>query len=440
MRFLDLVQLIFDNLKRRKGRVAMTAVGVMIGTASIVLLVSLANGLQQSATSSLGNINDLTKIEVYPSYGDSGMGVRMVGGSNAMPEVERLLTTDVLQEFTAIEGVSDVIVRSYVQGQTQITFGKLENYANMIGYNLDDLSSFDVPVAQGNTNIGHGNAVIGSWALESFYDPSWRPGMDEEPETPDLLGKRMRITLTKYDSEGMPITKDYEITVSGILEETRSEMDYSIIMGIDDITRWNEWFSGKRINYNREGYNGVVVRVSDVDRVLEVADTIDEMGFQTYTAQSFVQEIEGTFLIIQLIFGGIGAISLLVAAIGIANTMTMAILERTREIGLMKAIGASNRDVLVIFLGEAAGIGLIGGLLGTMLGWGIGKGLDMILISVLTTRAAESGASVPDSIVFTPPYLMIFAILFSVLVGLFSGVMPSLRAASLQPVTALKYE
>ena len=355
-------------------------------------------------------------------------------------QVERLLTSDALEDFAAIDGVSDVIVRNYVQGQAQIKYGKLENYASMIGYNLDDLSSFDVPVAQGNTNIGHGNAVIGSWALESFYDPSWRPGMDEEPETPDLLGKRLRISLTKYDNEGTPITKDYEITISGILEETRSELDYSIILGLDDVTRWNEWINGKRINYNREGYNNVVVQVADVDHVLEVAETIDEMGFQTYTAQSFVQEIEGIFLIIQLIFGGIGAISLLVAAIGIANTMTMAILERTREIGLMKAIGASNRDVLIIFLGEAAGIGFIGGLLGTILGWGIGKGLDMILISVLTTRAAESGASVPDSIVFTPPYLMIFAILFSMLVGLFSGVMPSLRAASLQPVIALKYE
>lgn len=440
MRFLDLVQLIFDNLKRRKGRVAMTAVGVMIGTASIVLLVSLANGLQQSATSSLGSVSDLTRIEVYPSYGETGMNGRMVGGGDMASEVQQLLTADILQEFSAIEGVTDVIARGYVQGQATIKYGNLENYSNLMGYNLDDLSSFQIPVAQGNTNIGHGNAVIGSWAITSFYDPNWRPGMDDEPEIPDLLGKRLRLTLVKYDTEGLQITKDYEITITGILEETRSEMDYSIILGLDDVTRWNEWFTGKRINYNREGYNGVIVRVDDVERVLDVADTIDEMGFQTYTAQSFVQEIEGTFLIIQLIFGGIGAISLLVAAIGIANTMTMAILERTREIGLMKAVGASNRDVLVIFLGEAAGIGLIGGLLGTLLGWSIGKGLDLILISVLTTRAAESGATVPQSIVYTPPYLLIFAILFSVLVGLFSGVMPSLRAASLQPVMALKYE
>jgi putative ABC transport system permease protein len=444
MRFLDLVQLIFDNLKRRKGRVAMTAVGVLIGTASIVLLVSLANGLQQSATSSLGNVNDLTKIEVYPKYDESSMGggmmVMSVSGGGGGSQAKALLTDQLLNDIAAIDGVTQVIPRTYVMGQASMKYGKLENYSNIIGYGVDDVAVFQPPVAQGTTAIGKGSAVIGSWAATSFYDPNWRPGMPEQAEQPDLLGKRIRLTLTKYTSDGLPITKDVDITIVGILAETRSELDYSLIVNLDDVTRWNEWFNGQRINYNRTGYESVIVKVTDVDHVTDIAETIGEMGFQTYTAQSFVEQIQGVFLIIQLIFGGIGAISLLVAAIGIANTMTMAILERTREIGLMKAIGASNRDVLIIFLGEAAGIGFIGGVLGTLLGWLVGKGLDVIMVSVLTARAVESGATVPASMVYTPPYLVVFAILFSVLVGLFSGVMPALRAASLQPVMALKYE
>ena len=440
MRFLDLIQLIFDNLKRRKGRVVMTAVGVLIGTASIVLLVSLANGLQQSATSSLGNINDLTKIEVYPKYDETSMNMMRGGGGMGMPQVQTALTEQTMRDLAAIEGVTAVIPRSYVQGQVAMKFGKLENYSNIMGYGLDDLDVLQPPLAGGTTAIGKGSAVIGSWAAQSFYDPNWRPGMPEEAEQPDLVGKRMRLTLTKYTNDGLMVTKDVDITINGVLAETRSELDYSMIVSLDDVTRWNEWFTGQRINRNRDGYESAMVRVDDVDRVLDVADIIDEMGFQTYTAQSFVEQIQGVFVIIQLIFGGIGAISLLVAAIGIANTMTMAILERTREIGLMKAIGASNRDVLIIFLGEAAGIGFIGGVLGTLTGWLVGKALDMVMISVLTARAAESGATVPASIVYTPPLLAVFAIMFSILVGLFSGVMPALRAASLQPVMALKYE
>jgi putative ABC transport system permease protein len=142
-----------------------------------------------------------------------------------------------------------------------------------------------------------------------------------------------------------------------------------------------------------------------------------------------------------LVFGGVGAIALLVAAIGIANTMTMAILERTREIGLMKAIGASNRDVLAIFLGEAAGIGFIGGLGGVILGWGGGQLLNAIIVGYMAGQAAQRGGGLGEVLgVYTPPWLIPFALIFSILVGLLSGLYPALRAATMLPVTALKYE
>jgi putative ABC transport system permease protein len=142
----------------------------------------------------------------------------------------------------------------------------------------------------------------------------------------------------------------------------------------------------------------------------------------------------------QIIFGGVGAIALLVAAIGIANTMAMAILERTREIGLMKAIGATNRDVLSIFLGEAAGIGFLGGLGGILIGWLGGQLLNIAALAYLTEQAVQNGGAPPGVAVFTPTWLPPFALLFATLVGLLSGLYPALRAATLMPVTALKYE
>jgi len=153
------------------------------------------------------------------------------------------------------------------------------------------------------------------------------------------------------------------------LTETLGESDWSVFMRLDDLKALNEWAMNRRINYNKDGYNQVVVKVDNIDNVLTVNDTINEMGFQAFTPQSFVQGINNFYLILQVIFGGVGAIALLVAAIGIANTMAMAILERTREIGLMKAVGATNRNVLSIFLGEAAGIGFLGGLGGILIGW-----------------------------------------------------------------------
>jgi putative ABC transport system permease protein len=165
------------------------------------------------------------------------------------------------------------------------------------------------------------------------------------------------------------------------------------------------------------------------------------MGFMANTPQEFIQGVDSFFVVLQVIFGGVGAVALLVAAIGIANTMTMAILERTREIGLMKAVGATNQDVLSIFLGEAAGIGFIGGIGGILLGILIGKLINVFGAVYMAGQTSGSYGSPGAGIsVATPVWLVLFALLFSTFIGLLSGLYPALRAASLVPVRALKYE
>ena len=443
MRFVDLISLILYNLGRRKGRVLLTAVGVVIGTAAVVVLVSLAVGLQKNATQQLWGISDLTSIEVYPGYQQemvvksgvaSGGEGGMYGGDSGM----KLLTPAAIQDISTIPGVNKVIIHDYLQTAMEIRFGKLMSYGGVTGVDLQDLADMGLEAVQGTTEISKGSVVIGSWIPNNFYNPNPRPG-EEMVEPPELLDQTLRLILIKWTQDGEEVRRTVNVRVAGILKETRGMADGTIYMSLDDVTAYSEWGRGTRINRNKEGYQMLIVKAEDPEVVLDVADQINALGYMANTPQSYLEGINSFFLVLQIIFGGVGAIALLVAAIGIANTMTMAILERTREIGLMKAIGATNRDVLSIFLGEAAGIGFIGGLGGVVLGWAAGAVLNVVALSYFASQASQGGG-VPTTATSTPAWLPLFALVFATVIGLLSGLYPALKAATLVPVTALKYE
>ena len=442
MKPVDLIRLIFGNLSRRKARVALTAVGVVIGTAAVVILVSLAIGLQRSANEQLYGIGDLTQIQVSPAYEmTEGMVVQVSGGKGAPgePQPARLLTNSALDELRAIPGVQIVIPRDYMMAETQVNYQKLVAYVGIQGVETDDLLNLGWEAAEGSTALSRGNVVIGAMIPNNFQDMNFRPGQEPSPP-PQLLGQQIQFVVIKYDEQGNQIRKNLSLRVSGVLKETLGESDWTIYFPLDQVKSLNEWAMGRRINYHREGYSQVVVKVQDVNQVLDISDQITQMGFQAFTPQSFVQGINNFFVILQFVFGGVGAIALMVAAIGIANTMAMSILERTREIGLMKAVGATNRDVLAIFLGEAAGIGFIGGLGGVIIGWLAGQGLNVLALVFLANQAGQQGVPPPSVAVYTPFWLPLFALIFSTIVGMLSGLYPALRAATMIPVLALKYE
>lgn len=447
MRFVDLIQLVIYNLGRRKGRVLLTAVGVVIGTAAVVVLVSLAVGLQKNATQQLWGINDLTSIEVYPGYPMEGVAsaVKMGGGGggggggSSQDSGVKLLTPSAINEIAALPGVKLIVKQDYLNANMEMVFGKLHGYAGITGVDVADLASMGLSASEGTTELAKGTAVIGSWINRNFYDPKARPN-DPPVDPPQLVGETLRFVIIKYTNEGLEVRKTYSIKITGVLAETRGMADGAIYMRLDDITPWNEWARGTRINRNKEGYSMVIVKAESPEVVIDLADQINQLGYMANTPQSVVQGINSFFTVLQVVFGGVGAIALLVAAIGIANTMTMSILERTREIGLMKAVGATNRDVMSIFLGEAAGIGFIGGLGGVLLGWGISALTNLIGLSYFANQVSSNGGMPPTMITTTPLWLPIFGLVFATLVGLISGLYPALRAATMVPVMALKYE
>lgn len=431
MRFTDFISLIIDNLNRRKGRVLLTAIGVVIGTAAVVTLVSLGVGLQQSATDQLWGISDLTSVLVYPGY--SSTTTNMMSTYSDF-DIKRI-TPDSIATFEAIPGVTQVIIKQYVQAGTEITLDKLSAWGSVIGVNVTDLKDMGLETNQGETTISRGKVVVGSAISNNFYDPNPRPN-SEAVTPPDLMGQKLKIKLTRWNTDGTTTTKSYTLDVVGVLAETQGEADYNMYMVLDEVTAWNEWYGGKRIDYKTTGYDQVAVKAESPKIVVDIADQITEMGYQAYTPQSTIEGINSYYETMQLIFGGVGAIALLVAAIGIANTMTMAIMERTREIGIMKAVGATNNNILTIFLGEAAGIGFLGGVGGVLVGWAICAVINALggyLLASSNGSSSQLAASIPF-------WLPAFSVAFATLIGLISGLYPALNAATLIPVDALKYE
>lgn len=434
MNIIELLRIIGSNLNRMKLRVAMTSAGVFIGTVAVILLVSIGNGMQQLAVSSLGDIGDLRQIDVYKSF--EGMGGPMGGGGTGSTK-QAVLNDKALSDFRALEGVSAVTPVVSLQTGGELRLNRWAMYANIQGIDPSQMDELGWATASGQFTLGNGQMVVGNKINENAYNP--RTG--QSPTEPlDLQGRTLDLLLTKYLSDGTVSEKRVRLRVAGVLAPSGYQKDYNIYLPLKTVMEINQWATGNRPNINRDGYDQAIVIVTEMEQATNAASAITQMGFQAFSPQEILKQLNSFFVGLQAAFGCIGGIALLVAAIGIANTMIMAILERTREIGLMKAVGATNRDVTSIFLGEAAAMGLLGGVLGCLIGSGVTRIATPLVAQLLGSMGGGGGGPVPDLQLTTPLWLILFALFFSTFIGLVSGIYPALRATRLDPIIALKYE
>jgi putative ABC transport system permease protein len=250
----------------------------------------------------------------------------------------------------------------------------------------------------------------------------------------DLLGKTVTI-----DFQGVfnataepppPVTK--KLRVVGILKKANFTQDMVVFVPMKAAERYAGLDARKLV------YDELTVRAKKVTDVEQLTKDIGALGFQAFSPGAEMGATQGIFRIIQLVLGAIGGIALLVASIGIANTMTMATYERTREIGIMKAVGASGGQIRRLFLVEAAVIGLLGGLGGLLLAMAA-AGLGNLLVAGLGT-GSENPFAGGGGLFYIPAALAAFAVTFSAIVGLVAGTLPAVRAANLDPLAALRHE
>lgn len=432
----DLLKLVFGNLNRMKFRTILTSLGVVIGTLAVVLLISLGAGMQRMATEQfLKGFGDMTQIQVYPSSGGQFFGSGPMSVAE-QPKKEAKLDDKAVELLKSMEHVEQVLP----EVSLSVTQAKYQKYTvglyNLIGVEPRKMKEFGFKVKKGRLLSGSKGVVLGSQVPKNIFTQSGK-----KVKNLALLREVFILSLQKgMENEaemvagrpGSLSSKRVKFKVVGILKSKgMGPEEFSAFASLKTVQKIRRQIEkGKR----RKEFSMAIIKVDNINSVKAVGKRIRRMGYNVLSLDEMLKETQRAFLFIQAILGGIGSIALLVAAFGIANTMTMAIYERTKEIGIMKAIGASGRDVMQIFLTESATIGFMGGFIGTLSGYGIGK-----LINAALLVYYFQGKN-PQEVLVTPVWLIVFAVGFATLIGLVSGIYPALRASRLSPLGALRYE
>ncbi len=399
MRLGYIIKLSFKNLVSNRLRTYLTIGAVLIGIGSIVFLVSLGFGLQRLVTSEVATLEEMKIIDVSP--GDS--------------EILRLS-----DQSLEIIGSNDLIE----------SFGKMINVAGRAGYRDSVIDTVVYGIDNNylnlkNIKIKEGRIFASQDSKEVVVNKTVLNLLGVEQNQESMIGKEVVfdfiITSELLDKEGREVIEGETFEIVGIEDVNKTPAIYLPI----------KYFEDKQISY----YSDLKVKVSNSDDVKAVRESIETAGYKTEYVGDTVTQINQVFDIFKVVLAGFGGVAMVVAALGMFNTLTVSLLERIREVGLLKTLGMSKRDIRNLFLSEALIIGVGGGLMGLILGLLIGNGLNYI-INVL---AEASGASTV-AFFYMPWYFAVGMALFSVILGIVTGIYPAKRAVRVSALDALRYE
>jgi ABC-type antimicrobial peptide transport system permease subunit len=494
MSFLDILQLALRNLRQAKLRAVLTTMGVIVGVAVIVTMVSFGLGLQRNMLSRFKALDLFNEIQVFGRSLSSLVSTRVQGRSarnendgrdrrsRLKPDVEPTRTLDdaAIAEISKIPGVAYVepslMVFTYVRanGHSQIESiggasvpNASSRFKEFIAGQMISSPNADEAVVSETfvRDFGFEKPADAVGKTIEFLAAPKEPSKQvpdqkkEEAELPSFFGLPLEEdTSTEADRSGL-VAKTFRIV--GVLNpEVKEGAGQGGVRGLFPGARIyiplpaaHQWSiehrgpmsqvalalareSGSLGESDSEGYDSAIVRVNNPVALTEVRNRLRELGFASFSIVDQLEQFRTVFLIIDSVLGLLGGISLLVASFGIANTMIMSILERTREIGIMKAIGAEDREIKLIFFVEAAVLGLCGGVIGVLSAWAIDGIANRLAYRFILK---PQGASFVDFFSL-PPWLTAGAILFALIVSILAALYPAARAARIDPVRALRHD
>jgi ABC-type antimicrobial peptide transport system permease subunit len=401
MRFIDVIRLATRNFRSNRLRTFLTVLAVSVATAAILFLVSFGYGIQLLTVQQIANSATISTVDVKPV------------SQKSLLQIDSLA----IEKIKALPDVVAIAPELDIEGQV-----KADSIGTVVVHAIDPnyFAMADIRTTQGSVfNVGETHKAVvsnGFLAQFSFSNDS------------TAIGKKFDLTymLKEQDqnsADATPVVDSTQFEIVGIAEDGQNAV--YIYVPLADTT----------VLVKNLPYANLKVQSAGREKVISVKDNIASLGYDSSAPLETLNQLDQVFAVVQIVLGTLGLIALIISSIGMFNTMTIALLERTKEIGIMKALGADKGDVWKLFITEATIIGFAGGLSGVVLGMSLTT-IANIILNILARIYGGQQAN----IFYSPLWFIAAIIIFSTIVGSITGFYPARRAASLNPLKALRYE
>ncbi|WP_075526709.1 ABC transporter permease [Sporosarcina ureilytica] len=425
MQYKDQIDFVRQHIKKNKMRVFMTVLAATMGTAFLIVLASVGFGLHETLRDEMLSNRLVTEIQVYE------------GETSGAP-------SDKVEQFTQLAHVKTVLNQQRLGTEQMTKMGSFGGYHELVVSNFAEEAKVGFELEEGRLPEKWNEVVVGSHFGQSLYEDVEVADGEEIPTYKGkLIGEQFSYAIENADGEFAE--EELTFTIVGVGKNPTKEWEYdqrvfaddSVIPELEKIYTSN---TGQTDTVNLF-YNNVLVYADKLENVSQVSTTIRDEGFYVYSISDELDQMDVFFLALKagLIF--VGTIAILIASIGIFNTMTMAVTERTREIGVMKAIGANPKLIQRLFIMESAWIGVLGTVIAIILSYGISMIANYLLPIIVMSALGEEdleGLNVTFSVI--PWQLILIASAISIGVAVLSGWRPARKATKIDVINALRQE
>ncbi|TQR21541.1 ABC transporter permease [Psychrobacillus vulpis] len=430
MLFKDQVDFVSQHIKKNKLRVFMTILAATMGCAFLIVLASIGFGIQDTMRKEILEDQAITEVEVYPNDGEE-LDISKIG---------------------AVEHVNAIVQRTRMEAMavSQIENRSLEG--NMLLTNFAQEEKSNLKLSEGRMPTKDNEIVVGYQFAENLLTDAERKEMEQSTEEDaepiggykeSLIGKTVSMSLQSYESEEA-FSETWDFTIVGVTEKPAKDwiVDTNILLDESWKDKLQEVYEVNMEEGNTDlFFSSTKIYTSSLEHVKSVTEELKEMGYSVYSVSEQLEQLDVFFMAFKIGLIFVGTIAVLISSIGIFNTMTMAVTERTREIGVMKAIGASPKLIQRLFLMESAWIGIIGTILAVIISYAVSFLANWILPMVVGSALGEEefqDLSMTFSLI--PWQLVVIASIISIGVAMISGWRPARKATKIDVIQALRQE